>query len=47
MLGVLEDQRHLLKSEIDQSASPVSDAAVRYMEAESGDGGSEHLDVVL
>ena len=47
VLGVLEDQRHVLKSEIDQSASPVSDAAVRYMEAESGDGGSEHLDVVL
>jgi len=46
VLGALNEQRGLLKSEIDRATAPVSDAAVRYMEAESGPG-QDRLDVVL
>jgi len=46
VLGALEKQRGLLKNEIDRATTPVSDAAMRYMEAESGPG-PDRLDVVL
>lgn len=47
VLGALETQRGALRSEIDQASRRVPDAAVRYMEAESGRKGPERLDVVL
>lgn len=46
VLGVLESQRADVKREIDRTSAPVSDAAVRYMAAESGPGG-DRLDVTL
>jgi len=47
VMGTLESQRGLLRAEMDKVSAPVSDGAVRYMEAESGRGGSDRLDIVL
>ncbi len=46
VLGALKHQRGLLKNEIEKASTSVSDAAMRYMEAESGPG-PDRLDVVL
>lgn len=47
VLGALNHRRGEIRNEIERAAGPVSDGAVRYMEAESGLGGTDRLDVVL
>ena len=47
VMGALAAQRNAVRAEIDTASRQVSDGAVRYLEAESGDDGSDRLDVVL
>ncbi len=46
VMGTLETQRGLLRTEVSKVRGPVSNGAVRYMQAESGTD-SDRLDIVL
>lgn len=47
LLGELRGQRDAIREELRRTEAPVSDAAFRYLEAESGGAEGERLDVRL